>query len=283
MNNATYEVYAIPEENPDTGSRTIETDPYILNPTPATVPSPFGWHDTNGSPGAEQTITSGNNVNAYADRDADDGPDAGSQPNGGANLDFTGALVPIDPTQAPSTYTAAAVVNLFYWSNILHDVHYLYGFDEAARNFQVNNYGRGGTGGDAVNAEAQDGSGTNNANFATPPDGTPPRMQMFEFTVTTPNRDGDFDNGIIIHEYGHGVSNRLTGNGLGLFALQSGGMGEGWSDFWSLLLTQESADETTAGRGVGTYVLGQPTTGDGVRAFKYDFDITNPNLETFLN
>ncbi|MFP3541840.1 M36 family metallopeptidase, partial [Pseudomonas sp. SIMBA_044] len=26
--------------------------------------------------------------------------------------------------------------------------------------------------------------------------------------------DGDFDNGIITHEYGHGISTRLTGNGF---------------------------------------------------------------------
>ena len=38
-----------------------------------------------------------------------------------------------------------------------------------------NNYGRGGLGSDSVTADAQDGSGTNNANFATPPDGTNPR------------------------------------------------------------------------------------------------------------
>jgi extracellular elastinolytic metalloproteinase len=283
MNNAQYEVYASPGENPDTGPRTIATNPDIISPTPAPVPSPFGWHDTDGAPGAEQTITSGNNVNAYTDRDADGTADAGSQPDGGANLDFSGALVTIDLNQEPSTYSAAAVVNLFYWTNILHDVHYLYGFDEAARNFQVNNYGRGGTGSDAVKAEAQDGSGTNNANFATPPDGTAPTMQMYEWDVTTPRRDGDFDNGIIIHEYGHGVSNRLTGNGVGLFQLQSRGMGEGWSDFWALMLTQKSAAETTAGRGIGTYALGQPTTGAGIRDFKYDFDITNQNLETFLN
>jgi len=280
---AVYEVYGIPGQNPDEGPRTLETDPHIISPTPAPVPSPFGWHDTNGVAGPEFTTTQGNNVNAYADRDADDLPDAGSQPDGGATLDFSGALVGVDFTQEPQTYTAAAVTNLFYWSNVLHDVHYLYGFDEAARNFQVNNYGRGGAGNDAVNAEAQDGSGLNNANFATPPDGTAPRMQMFEFNITSPRRDGDFENQIIIHEYGHGVSNRLTGNGNGLFALQSGGMGEGWSDFWALMLTQKSASETTTGRGAGTYVLGQPLNGPGIRDFRYDFDIGNVNEETFLD
>jgi extracellular elastinolytic metalloproteinase len=280
---AAYEVLAIPTESPDDGPRTVQTDPHIITPTPSTVPSPFGWHDTNGATGGEFTITQGNNVNSYADRNADDVPDAGSQPDGGPGLNFTGALVPFNQAGQPDSYTPAAVTNLFYWTNILHDVHYLYGFDEAARNFQVNTYGRGGIGNDAVNAEAQDGSGLNNANFATPPDGTSPRMQMYEFNLTSPRRDGDFDPEIIIHEFGHGVSNRLTGNASGLNALQSGGLGEGWSDWWALMLTQESASETTTGRGAGTYVLGQPTNGPGIRDFRYDFDIGDVNLETFLN
>merc|ERR1712127_414921 len=54
-----------------------------------------------------------------------------------------------------------------------------FGFDEASGNFQQNNYGNGGNGNDFVYADAQDGSGTNNANFATPGDGGKPRMQMF--------------------------------------------------------------------------------------------------------
>ena len=60
------------------------------------------------------------------------------------------------------------VTNLFYGCNTFHDIYYRYGFDEASGNFQVSNYGRGGVGGDDVRCEAQDGSGTNNANFSTP-------------------------------------------------------------------------------------------------------------------
>ena len=100
--------------------------------------------------------------------------------------------------------------NLFYWNNIIHDVFYQYGFDEVSGNFQDKNHSQGGAGGDAVYAEAQDGGGTNNANFATPPDGTHPRMQMYLWDHAIPQRDGDLDNGIIIHEYGHGISTRLT-------------------------------------------------------------------------
>jgi len=48
---------------------------------------------------------------------------------------------PFDPATNPSAYRPAAVTNLFYWNNIMHDVMYGYGFDEMSGNFQVNNYG----------------------------------------------------------------------------------------------------------------------------------------------
>src|SRR5207237_743024 len=61
----------------------------------------------------------------------------------------------------------------------MHDMSYQYGFTEAAGNFQQSNLNRGGKGVDYVIADAQDGSGSSNANFATPADGSNPRMQMY--------------------------------------------------------------------------------------------------------
>ena len=281
-NDASYNVLPIPTESPNFGSFQIVVDPHLASP----VASPFGWHDTNGSPGAESTLTIGNNVDAHLDRDGNNVADAGGRPDGGPGLNFNFTF---DPALTPLQNANAAVTNLFYWNNVLHDVHYVYGFTPAAGNFQTNNYGQGGLGNDAVQADAQDnanGGSVNNANMAVPPDGTAPRMQMYEFALTSPRRDSDIDPGIIIHEYGHGVSVRLTGgpaNSGSLSALQSGGMGEGWSDWWSLMLTQRLASETTTGRGMGTYVLGQPPGGSGIRQFRYDFDIGNQAFETFLN
>lgn len=106
-----------------------------------------------------------------------------------------------------------------------------YGFTEVAGNFQQYNFGRGGREGDAVIANAQDGSGFNNANFMTPPDGTNGRMRMYLWNTANPYRDGDFEAGIVIHEYSHGLSTRLTGGPLNSGCLgwgESGGMGEGW-------------------------------------------------------
>ena len=267
-----YRVYKEPVEDPSDGGRILAVDPAVANA------SPFGWHDTNGASGAEFTVTRGNNVRAYADRNDDDSPDVGSEPNGTASLIFD---FPLDLAQTPLVYRDAAVTNLFYWNNFLHDVHYQYGFNELSGNFQINNYGEGGLGNDSVLAEAQDGASlptpnVNNANFFTPVDGSPPRMQMFEFNLTSPNRDGDLSNMIIAHEYGHGVSNRLTGgpnNVNALDAIQSGGMGEGWSDWWGLMFTQKPTDGKLDAYPAGTYVLGQPQNGSGIRRVPYSFDM----------
>lgn len=410
---ATYRVYASPQESPDDGDRTDEIDPHVAGGTsPTTGASPFGWHDLNGAAGAETTLTSGNNVNACVDAVAPaNACDPGSQPDGGGPLVFQPA---IDlSTQQPADYMDAAVVNLYYWNNLMHDITYQYGFDEAAGNFQENNYGRGGVGSDSVNADAQDLSGLNNANFGTGPDGQNPRMQMFvwtnpfaqQVTINSPapiagtyvanpsnnggtangltadlaivvdgtppttdacetvtndltgkialilwsegicnssvfvlnaanagavaaiivdstdvpltnfggnaaipsvavgnadgvlfmdtitngatvngtiddnpagqiNRDSDLDAGVIAHEYGHGISNRLTGGpGTASCLGNQEQMGEGWSDWQTLFLHAKPADTATTPRPIGAYVTFEdPDAGFGIRAFPYNTD-----------
>ncbi len=260
----TYNVYAVPVESPSHGSRTLVSDPADE------TASPYGWHDDNGIAGAEYTITRGNNVHAQEDTDGNNG--TGYSPDGGAALIFN---YDIDLTQAPSVNQNPNITNLFYWNNIIHDVAYRLGFNEVSGNFQENNYGKGGFGSDYVYADAQDGSGSNNANFSTPPDGFNPRMQMFNWTAPNPDRDGDLDNGIILHEYGHGISIRLTGGASNSGCLSnSEQMGEGWSDYWGVILTMKSTDQGTDNRGVGTYALNEPITGDGIREFPYSTDMS---------
>lgn len=272
-----YRVYPVPEESPSHTSPLPPADGRVLVSNPANgTASPFGWHDTNGAAGAEFTTTQGNNVHAYTDTNADNVADAGSSPSGGAGLNFD---FPLDLTLAPSGYRPAAVTNLFYWNNIIHDVQYLYGFDEASGNFQTNNYGRGGAGSDSVRAEAQDGAGTNNANFSTPADGSRPRMQMFVWTSPNPDRDGDLDSGIIIHEYGHGISNRLVGGPSNVSCLTNRQQpGEGLSDWWTLAYTHEPGDAGADPRGIGTYSLGQAPSGPGIRTQRYS---TDPAVNTW--
>ena len=166
-----YRVVAWPSESLNDADRAL-----VTNPADNTS-SPFGWQDTDGVAGPEFTITRGNNVHAYMDQDSDNVPDFNSSPDAGPSLKFD---FPLDPTEHAQTYRDAAVTNMFYGANILHDISYHYGFDEASGNFQSNNYGRGGTGGDYVRAEAADGNGTNNANFNPPVnDGGTPREQMY--------------------------------------------------------------------------------------------------------
>ncbi len=280
----TYAVFPLPYDSPLDGPRISVTD------VADAIASPYGWHDTNGVIGPEFTDTRGNNVFAQEDRNGDD--TGGGRPDGGAGLVFTPVndftKNPSDPNQILS-----AITNLFYLNNVLHDIHYHYGFDEASGNFQFNNYGNGGTGGDPVIADAIDdfdpfiNSGfvipgaRDNANFQTPPDGMSGRMQMYVWDFTQPNRNGEFDNGIVIHEYGHGVSNRLTGgpaNSNALNAYQSRAMGEGWSDFYSLMLTQRPDDLPWDSIPVGTYALGQDNDPpQGIRRDPYSFDYSvNP-------
>lgn len=403
-----YNVFADPVESPNHGGRSIVSTPWNI------TASPFGWHDTDGSAGAEFTTTRGNNVLAQDDINGNNG--TGTLANGGGTLDFD---FPINFTQQPVNYLEASLTNLFYINNRMHDVWYMYGFDEASGNFQENNYGRGGAGSDFVFADGQDGSGMNNANFGTPPDGNNPREQMFLWTgqtvtnfvvnspgaisgsylaveagfgpglTTTPitgnlvladdgtgapteacnaltnggamtgnvalidrgscafvdkvlnaqnagatacvvcnnvgtapfamggangaitipsvmisqadcatiraqlgaginvslsnsgpavDRDGSFDNGIIAHEYGHGISNRLVGGPGSTNCLGNAEqMGEGWSDFFGLMLTQEVGDAGADVRGIGTFAIFQPTTGGGIRPAPYSTNMTiNP-------
>jgi len=409
VNDASYRVFEIPKEAPMDGAETLAVDPENA------VASPLGWHDD----GATQfTDTRGNNVLAQEDTDANNS--GGRRPDGGAGLLFD---FPLDlATQNPPQYEDFAISNLFYWNNIVHDVLYQYGFDEASGNFQTNNFGLGGNGNDAVRADAQDGSGTNNANFGTPPDGSAPRMQMFVWTGASPavltidsppaiagdytaaaagfgtpidatgiagtlelvsdgsgnptegctalvgftagniavvdrgscefgakgvnaqnagaigmmvinnvagngtitmaagaqggnvdipaamignddgqiiraelagavsgslsnpngaglDRDSDLDAGVIAHEYGHGLSIRLTGGpGTSSCLFGSEQQGEGWSDYLALVFTHEAGDTADTPRGVGRYLIFQENNlAAGIRPFPYSRDMdVNP-------
>lgn len=402
-----YLVVPLPSESPNHGAPGIVADP--SDP----VASPYGWHDVDGLVGPEYTTTQGNNVHAYEDQDNDDLP--GFSPDGGADLVFT---FPYDPLNDPVSYQSAAITNLFYLNNMMHDIWYPYGFDEVSGNFQANNYNLGGIEGDYVLAEAQDGGGLNNANFGTPPDGSQPRMQMYLWENTTPGSflvvhapdsiagpylasaatfgpplpavpvtadlvlmedqeapvndgcgtltngdqlsgrialvdrgnctfaqkvqaaqdagavavivvnnisgpptqmggvsgtitipsimvslangelikaslafgsvnasisdgggtttrtlDGDFDNGVIAHEYGHGISTRLVGGADNVSCLfNAEQMGEGWSDWFALMLTQEPGDRGEDIRGIGTFAVDQPVDGRGIRPAPYSTD-----------
>lgn len=408
---AQYRVFPFPAESPIHGARQL-----VVNPADP-LASPFGWHDTTGVAGADFTITKGNNAHAYPDP-SNANASTGGEPDGGSSLVFD---FPFVQDGSLDEGRHAAVVNLFYANNMMHDIFYHYGFDEESGNFQQNNYGRGGTDRDGVRAEARDGGGINNANFATPPDGQAPRMQMYLWRRVTgdifealapeavvgvysasvagfgprlsqtplvgqlaiaednssqpllvcnavanasevagkivlinrgectfkakalnaqqagaiaviicnqgettqfmgnapqvtdsitipvimlrnsdcqrlrvqiqagqtvigslrfpPNFDdsvvdSSFDNGIIAHEYGHGISNRLTGGPSQADCLfNDEQMGEGWSDFFTLITTARPGDNGAMARGIGNYAIRNAPNGPGIRRRPYS---TNP-------
>ncbi|KAI8833345.1 peptidase M36 [Chytridium lagenaria] len=232
--------------------------------------SPLGWQSSLTAAGEYQTT--GNNLRAVYQTVS--GPLGVSRQGGQFNY-------PYNITADPSTTgnVAAAMANTFFVSNMYHDVMYRYGFTEQFANFQNNNFGRGGFGNDGVLAIVQASDGLNNANFATPADGSPGRMRMYIWDITNPRLDSDLDNGVIIHELSHGLSNRLTGglgNGACLQILQSRGMGEGWSDtvaWWSVMKpTDTSATEKT----VGHWLFNDYNK--GIRRYPYTTNMArNPN------
>jgi extracellular elastinolytic metalloproteinase len=226
-------------------------------------------------------VTTGNNCDAGLDIVSPNGIDPTGRATGSPFrvFDFTynpGPGIP-PPGDAPTLadYRNGVVTNLFFWTNRFHDRLYELGFTESARNFQQNNFGRGGLGNDRVLAEAQDFSGTNNANFSTPADGTSGRMQMYIFTGPTPDRDGDLDQEISIHEMTHGLSNRLHANGSGLATNQARGMGEGWSDFYARCLLSTADEDVNGIYASGAYstlslsAIGTSNYYYGIRRFPY--------------
>ncbi|KAI9365978.1 Fungalysin metallopeptidase-domain-containing protein [Zopfochytrium polystomum] len=247
----------------------------VTNPADATA-SPSGWHSQLDANGALQFVNAPFGNNVFAANNSANVAMATGIPLAFPTPAFQ-FLYTTDNVNAPNatiTNTQAGVTNMFYTSNVMHDLFFHYGFTEAAGNFQLVNFQKQGQGNDPVVGTAQDGSGVNNANFMTPPDGTAGRMRMFIFTVTKPNKDGALDNGIVMHELTHGLSNRLTGgpaNANCLKNIQSGGMGEGWSDMVAVMMNIAATDTRNSNKVVGAYAVGNPK---GVRQFPYSTSLT---------
>lgn len=263
-----YNVFDYPIESPNHGSRTIVTNPYTKFAPLGTGPGATnGWQEDSTT---SYTTTKGNNVEAKEDIANDNERTIGASPTS-ATREFDYPYVFGDSLGN----TNAAITNLFYWNNMVHDVLWKYGFDEPSGNYQANNMGRGGLGNDYILADAQDGLGKNNAFFYPSIDGTKGRMEM---QLWKNGADGDFDNGIMSHEYGHGWSTRLTG-GPNISGCLTGveQAGEGWSDYLALMLTTKwstltpSMTSANIGRGIGTYAISQPNSGTGLRGFYYSY------------
>jgi extracellular elastinolytic metalloproteinase len=214
--------YNVFQKDPGKAAQTPVTGPASVSPA-GTVPSPSGWLGT----GAQNTVAiTGNNAQAYLDADANNRADKGG--SAVSNGEFMTAW---NSSVAPTTTSnkAVAVQNLFYLNNVIHDALYTHGFNEGAGNFQTSNFGRGtGLANDAVLAEAQDGSGTDNANFSTPADGRSPRMQMYLWSNPGPDHEvvvGSAAYGAKKADFGPTMT--LTGVTAGLVLANDGVSGAG--------------------------------------------------------
>lgn len=195
-----YRVYKLPYESPIDPGATFS----LSTRSGDTLSSPDGWHKVANK--ITYNYTRGNNVWAF--QDPSPGPLGGVPSADPTRTSFptntTAGIYPvaepfifdypINLNNEPETYMHAAIVNLFYWNNLMHDVFYYLGFNEVSGNFQESNTFSSGTKGgssalanDAVLAQAQDGGGTNNANFLTLPDGTNGQMQMYLWTSAFPD------------------------------------------------------------------------------------------------
>jgi len=155
-----------------------------------------------------------------------------------------GALGTFDGTKwnfdFPFNSPDSAETALFFALNFAHDFFYDLGFDEAAGNFQQDNFNRGGSGGDPVKGAAR-AEGRNNATYKNAADGSSPTISMFLWDGSNcwaedvdfdgaADIDGDYDFDIVLHEYHHGVSLRLSPSFTGV---EAGAMGEGGGDFFA--------------------------------------------------
>ena len=121
-------------------------------------------------------------------------------------------------------------------------------------------------------------SGVTGARIQAALTGTTVASASFIQGATGPDFDGSFDNGVVSHEFGHGISNRLTGGGTAACLNNATGnqsMGEGWSDFFGLWMTTRPGDIGSNKRYVATYDKGTPlATGPGFRTKPYTTDIS---------
>jgi len=271
---AKYRGWGVPNVTPEFGDSKLHENPQ--NKVPEA--SPLGWHQTDAAQPAYRD-TRGNNVFAQENSaDSSSIPPAGYRPESqsASALEFD---FPMDFTRDPAAgeNLDATVTNLFLMNNIMHDLLYTYGFDEESGNFQSNNFGKGGRGNDPLVANALDGSGKNNANMYTPSDGSSPVMRMYRWNdLPGEERPSSLDGLVVAHEYVHGLSNRLTGgptNSGCLYTLESGGMGEGWSDYVGVMMSIGEESGFDGSVGVGSWLVG----GRGIRRYEYSTDFSvNP-------
>ncbi len=227
------------------------------------------------------TATVGNNADAFLDLDSNTQRDVaviaenivdGRASSPARIFDFPAGEG--STGQDPGEFPAARVTSVFYTLNAAHDYFYALGFDEAAGNFQTENFGKGGLGGDPALGLTQI---TSDPASLTRPDGEPFLVSLGTLPgqrLTDPTDDTDFAYSAqaIVHEYAHGVTHRMIGgpnNVSCLFNQISRALGEGWSDYFATSMTNDPV--------MGAYMTGNSESGVRRRSYA-DHPLNSENV-----
>ncbi|HEU6446428.1 MAG TPA: M36 family metallopeptidase [Gaiellaceae bacterium] len=172
---------------------------------------------------------------------------------------------------------SAATVNLFMAHNRMHDWSYHLGFTE--RNWNAQDYNFGLTErrqeSDPILGDVQAGAliagVRDNANMITFPDGTASVTNMYFWqpiagAFYAPCVDGDYDMGVIGHEYGHMIENRMIGKGSARSGHHAGAMGESHGDLFGMEVVNEYG--FTPVNDENRYAVGVYDTGNKQRAIR---------------
>jgi subtilase family serine protease len=218
----------------------------------------------------------GNNVHVFHLNGGNEAPAGTPDGTGGWSFDH------------PFNSAGSAATTLFYAVNFAHDFFYELGFDEAAGNFQHENFGRGGLGNDSVTAVAR-ATGRNNATYEHAPDGSSPTISMYLWDGAgcwsqdvdadgASDIDGDYDLDIVLHEFHHGVSHRLNTSFNGN---EAGAIGEGAGDFFAYSVNGDTTLAEYARPG-GLRTVNAKTYGDWYCYFGIICEV-HDNGEIFAN
>jgi extracellular elastinolytic metalloproteinase len=195
---------------------------------------------------------------------------------------------PATPPVPGSTYDdAAAAVNLFVMHNRMHDFAYFLGFTEQNFNGQASNFGLTPLfqENDPIIGDVQSGAATatrDNANMITLPDGVASITNMYMWqplagSFYAPCVDGDYDMGVIGHEYTHMIENRMIGKGSTRSGFHAGSMGEAVADLNAMEYQNENGFVPTGGENrfaVGTYATGNKE--HAIRNYAMNYPRTGP-------
>ena len=161
------------------------------------------------------------------------------------------------------------VLNGFYATCLMHDFMYLLGFQEKDGSFQLGGTSALGLPTQRVRVSVVPGPLGNTAQWV------PVQKPVLRLgrKVST-GRHSALDLTVVLHEYTHGVCNRLVGSSgdvAPLTATQSRGMNEGWADYFASMATGKSV--------FGGWVSGDEDK--GLRRFAYDtnFPVAQVNFD----